>query len=135
MMSWAENAHQANASIVPRLDKSFPIQHHLSIILTFDAILSRYWKPRYISSYKKTAGFLLHAGFLFSLTFDPEDGVDLFLLNVGRVSPDFTELYSILYAVTISHLHTQTVSYNDEARIFPAWSHHSISRRPILIVA
>jgi hypothetical protein len=32
---------------------------------------------------KKPACYLLHAGFLLGLFFDPEDGRDMFLQNVG----------------------------------------------------
>jgi hypothetical protein len=37
--------------------------------------------------------YLLRAGFLFGLFFDPEDGGDMSLLNVGRLSKDGTALY------------------------------------------
>jgi hypothetical protein len=32
---------------------------------------------------KNSAGYLLHAGFLLALFFDPVDGDDMFLRNVG----------------------------------------------------
>jgi hypothetical protein len=35
---------------------------------------------------------LLHAGFLFSLIFDPEDGGDMFLRYVGWILPDYEAL-------------------------------------------
>jgi hypothetical protein len=34
-----------------------------------------------------------HAGILLCLFFDPEDGGDMFLRNVGRLSTDYTALY------------------------------------------
>jgi hypothetical protein len=34
-----------------------------------------------------------HAGFLLGLFFDPEDGSDMFLRNVGRLSTDYMALY------------------------------------------
>jgi hypothetical protein len=34
------------------------------------------------------------AGFLLDLLFDPEDGGDMFLRNVGRLSTEYTALYS-----------------------------------------
>jgi hypothetical protein len=34
-----------------------------------------------------------HAGFLLTLFFDPEDGGDMFLINVGWLSTDYTALY------------------------------------------
>jgi hypothetical protein len=34
-----------------------------------------------------------HAGFLLGLFFDPEDGVDIFLLSIGRLSTDYMALY------------------------------------------
>jgi hypothetical protein len=36
---------------------------------------------------------MLHAGFLLVLFFDPEDGGDVFLRNVGRLSTDYASLY------------------------------------------
>jgi hypothetical protein len=36
---------------------------------------------------------LIHAGFLLGLFFDPEDGGDMFLLNIGSLSIDYTALY------------------------------------------
>jgi hypothetical protein len=37
--------------------------------------------------------YLLHAGFLLGLFFDPKDGGNMFLRNVGRLSMDYTALY------------------------------------------
>jgi hypothetical protein len=37
---------------------------------------------------------LLHAGFLFALLLNPEDGSAMFVLNVGRLSTGYTELYA-----------------------------------------
>jgi hypothetical protein len=34
-----------------------------------------------------------HAGFLFALLFDPEDGGDMFLRNVVELSTEYTALY------------------------------------------
>jgi hypothetical protein len=39
------------------------------------------------------AACLLHDGFLLSLIFDLEDGGDMFLRNVGRLSPEYKALY------------------------------------------
>jgi hypothetical protein len=36
--------------------------------------------------------YLLHACFLLGLFFDPEDGGDMFLRNVGRLAMDYTTL-------------------------------------------
>jgi hypothetical protein len=36
---------------------------------------------------------LLHAGFLFCLIFNPEDGADILLRNTGWLSADYTTLY------------------------------------------
>jgi hypothetical protein len=38
---------------------------------------------------------LIQAGFLLGLLFDPEDGSDMFLRNVDRISPDYMTLYCI----------------------------------------
>jgi hypothetical protein len=38
--------------------------------------------------------YMLHAGFLLGLFFDPEDGSDMFLRKVGRLSTDYMTLYS-----------------------------------------
>jgi hypothetical protein len=35
----------------------------------------------------------LHAGILLGLFFNPEDGSDMFLRNVGWLSTDYTSLY------------------------------------------
>jgi hypothetical protein len=35
-----------------------------------------------------------HTGFLLGLFFDPEDGGDMFLQNVGLLSMEYTVLYS-----------------------------------------
>jgi hypothetical protein len=40
-----------------------------------------------------SAYYLLHAGFLRGLFFDPDDGGDMFLRNVCSFSTDFTALY------------------------------------------
>jgi hypothetical protein len=42
---------------------------------------------------KPTNYYLLHAGFLSGLLFDPEDGGDIFLRNVGWLSTDYMALY------------------------------------------
>jgi hypothetical protein len=39
------------------------------------------------------ACYLLHADFLLGLSFDPEDGGEMFLRNVGWLSTDYTALY------------------------------------------
>jgi hypothetical protein len=39
----------------------------------------------------------IHTGFLFSLFFNPEDGGDMFLRNVGLLSMDYTALYPTRY--------------------------------------
>jgi hypothetical protein len=36
---------------------------------------------------------LFHSGFLFSLFFDPEDGGDMFVRNIGLLSTDYTTLF------------------------------------------
>jgi hypothetical protein len=38
---------------------------------------------------------MLHPGFLLGLFFDPEEGSDIFLRNVGRLSTDYTALYPV----------------------------------------
>jgi hypothetical protein len=43
--------------------------------------------------YRRFACCLLHAGFLLGLLFYPEDGGDMFLRNVGRLSANYTALY------------------------------------------
>jgi hypothetical protein len=37
--------------------------------------------------------YLLHADFFLGPFFDPEDGGDVFLCNIGRLSTDYTSLY------------------------------------------
>jgi hypothetical protein len=39
------------------------------------------------------ACYLLHAGFLLGIVFDPEDGGNIFPRNVGSFSTDYTALY------------------------------------------
>jgi hypothetical protein len=46
--------------------------------------------PRKLAS---SVCYLLHAGFMLGVLFDPEDGGDIFLRNVGRLSTDYTALY------------------------------------------
>jgi hypothetical protein len=41
---------------------------------------------------KQVFGF--HAGFLLGLFFNPEDGGNIFLQNVGGLSTDYTALYT-----------------------------------------
>jgi hypothetical protein len=41
---------------------------------------------------KQVASF--HDGFLLGLYFDPEDGGDMFLENIGSLSVEYTALYS-----------------------------------------
>jgi hypothetical protein len=38
-----------------------------------------------------------HAGFLLGLFFDPDDGSDMFLRNVGWLSTDYAALYTKIY--------------------------------------
>jgi hypothetical protein len=40
-----------------------------------------------------SASCLLHSGFLLGLLFYPDDGGDMFLRNVGRLSADYRTLY------------------------------------------
>jgi hypothetical protein len=40
-----------------------------------------------------SAYYLIHAGFLLDLFFDPEDGSAILLRNVGCLSTDYTALY------------------------------------------
>jgi hypothetical protein len=42
-----------------------------------------------------SSSYLPHAGFLFDLFFDPEDGRDMFLRNVIWLSTDYTATYPI----------------------------------------
>jgi hypothetical protein len=44
-----------------------------------------------------------HAAFLFGLFFDPEDGEDIFLRNVGWLSMDYAALHPITTAVRTSY--------------------------------
>jgi hypothetical protein len=37
--------------------------------------------------------YLLYIGFLLGLFFDPEDGGDMLLRNIGRLSMEYTTLY------------------------------------------
>jgi hypothetical protein len=37
--------------------------------------------------------YLLHAGFLLGLLFDPEDEGDMFVRNIGCLSPRYTAVY------------------------------------------
>jgi hypothetical protein len=45
-------------------------------------------------SKQSSVSFFLHAGSLFGLLFDPKDGGDMYLRNVGWYSTDYTALYS-----------------------------------------
>jgi hypothetical protein len=45
--------------------------------------------------YEAPLATCFHAGFLIGLHFDPEDGGDMFLRNVGWLSTDYTALYPI----------------------------------------
>jgi hypothetical protein len=38
---------------------------------------------------------LLHTGFLFALFINPEDGSDMFILNIGLLSVDFVALWPL----------------------------------------
>jgi hypothetical protein len=40
---------------------------------------------------------LLYAGFLLGTFFDPENGSDMILQNVGRLSTDYMALYPRIY--------------------------------------
>jgi hypothetical protein len=42
---------------------------------------------------KSSAWYLLHTGFLRGLFFDPEDGGDMYLRNVGGISTGYAALY------------------------------------------
>jgi hypothetical protein len=39
--------------------------------------------------------YLLHSGFFLGLFFNPEDGGDMFLLNIGCFSTDYMALYPV----------------------------------------
>jgi hypothetical protein len=41
------------------------------------------------------ASYVLHAGFLLGLFFDPDKGGEVFLRNFGPLSTDYTALYPI----------------------------------------
>jgi hypothetical protein len=47
----------------------------------------------YLQGRISSSCYLLHAGFLFGLIFDTEDGGDIFLRNVGCLSTNYTALY------------------------------------------
>jgi hypothetical protein len=48
--------------------------------------------------------YVLHAGFLLGLFFDPEDRGDMLLRNIGRLSTDYTKIeLFIITAVRTSH--------------------------------
>jgi hypothetical protein len=47
-----------------------------------------FWK------YNAVFCYLLQAGFLHGSFFDPEDGGDVFLRKVGRLSTEYTALYT-----------------------------------------
>jgi hypothetical protein len=52
-------------------------------------------QAKHKTSLKHWSGFcLLHAGFLFGLHFNPEDGGDIFLPNVSWITPEYTMLHS-----------------------------------------
>jgi hypothetical protein len=46
-----------------------------------------------------------YAGFLLSLYFDPEDGGDMFLRNVGCLSTDYTALYPRRWCSSYNEVH------------------------------
>jgi hypothetical protein len=47
----------------------------------------------HVASILSSACYLLRAGFLRGLFFDPEDGGDMFLRNVGSISMDYKASY------------------------------------------
>jgi hypothetical protein len=49
----------------------------------------------------------VHVGFLLSLFFDPENGGDIFLRNVGWLSTDFTALYPRRQSLTVRRFSTK----------------------------
>jgi hypothetical protein len=50
-------------------------------------------KQHEVGNKQSCACYLLHAGFLLGLLFDPEDGGTIFLRNIGWLSVDYTALY------------------------------------------
>jgi hypothetical protein len=46
---------------------------------------------------KQVANLMLRAGFLLGLVFDPEDGSDIFLRNIGSLSTAYMALYPRKY--------------------------------------
>jgi hypothetical protein len=55
-----------------------------------------YINPIFLEAYC-TAYYMLHSGFFVSVFFDPEDGSDIFLRNVGWLSTDYTTSYARRY--------------------------------------
>jgi hypothetical protein len=59
--------------------------------------LCRIWGYEEFCFVVRRKSYLFHAGFLRALLWNPEEGGDIFLGNVGWLSPDYTALYLNLH--------------------------------------
>jgi hypothetical protein len=72
---------------------------------------------------------LLHTGFLFGSHFDPEDGDNIFLRNIGSLLPDYmvicakditvSELLQLQVITSYKYFVPQNISCIDEQNVYP----------------